>query len=112
MSLITMTREEFYTEAKKRFGENPKDWTFECPWCHFKQSMTSILESIKRNGFHLSQRYGKLTKDNISQLQPKPDQECLSGKCNYVSYGLISGSLEIEGVRYLNLAKNEDSNVR
>ena|SRR3990167_9876585 len=109
MSLIIMSREEFYTEVKKRFGENPKDWTFECPWCKFRQSMNSILTNIKRNGLHLSQRYGEITKENISQLQPKVDQECLSAQCNYAAYGLISGSLEVDGHRYLNLAVIQNS---
>ncbi len=105
MALTVMTKKEFYEQARKLYGDDPKDWVFVCPWCKFKQSMNSILASIETNGFHKSQRYGIITMKNIKELQPKPEQECLSPDCNYASYGLFGGSLEINDHRYLELAK-------
>lgn len=29
----TFTRDEFGTEARARFGDDPLDWAFVCPWC-------------------------------------------------------------------------------
>lgn len=108
--LSVMTREEFYAEAEKRFGKNKKDWAFVCPWCQFIQSMNSILSSIAKNGKHTSMRYGEITLENISVLQPQIEQECLAANCNYASYGLFGGSLEVDGHRYLELAQLKPSN--
>lgn len=105
--LYTMTREEFYKIAKELWGDDPKDWIFVCPWCDNKQSFNSLMKILDTQGFIESMRYGKITKENIKDLQPKPDQECISPNCNYVSYGLIGGSLEIDDNRYLMLVNME-----
>lgn len=103
MSLVVLTREQFYEQGEKLFGKNRRDWIFCCEWCKFEQSFNSIRKTIDEKGFIKSMRYGKITDENLNKLQPKPDQECLSKNCNYVSYGLISGSLEVDGNRYLKL---------
>lgn len=112
MSLVVLSREQFYEKARKLFGNNPLNWVFVCPWCKFEQSMESIKWSINLNGFHQSKRYGRLTKQNIKKRQPKVSQECLASDCDYVSYGLISGNLEVDGQRYLELAPRSTSKVK
>lgn len=98
-----MTKKQFYEKARKIYGNNPLHWVFVCPWCKFEQSVASIRESINLNGYHLSMRYGKITKQNKEKLDPQIPQECLSPDCNYASYGLFGGDVEIEGHRYLAL---------
>lgn len=104
-----MTRDEFNKKATELYGENVKDWIFICPWCKTKQSFNSLMKEIETEGFHKSQRYGIITNQNISKLQPHIEQECLSPTCNFASYGLISGDLEIDGHNYLMLAGMVDA---
>ena len=106
--LTVLSKEDFETYAKMLYGENRRDWFFVCPWCENKQSVNSVMKIIETQGFLDSQRYGKITKENISELQPKLDQECISPGCNYVSYGLFGGSLEVDDHRYLMLANLEN----
>lgn len=107
--LVILTREEFYKEAEKRFGSDRKNWIFECPWCQYKQSMSILLDTIKSNGYHDSRRFGQITKKNLNELKPNIDQECLSPTCNYASYGLFGGSLEVDNHRYLSLAEVQNT---
>jgi hypothetical protein len=102
-----MSREEFYSKAKELYGNDPMDWVFVCPWCKHKQSMNMLKHSIIQNGgFVESLRYGEITLENIKHLKPSLDQECLSPDCNYASYGLFGGELEVDGRRFLMLADN------
>lgn len=112
MSLIILTKDKFYAKAKGLYGDNPRDWIFKCEWCDNQQSMNSIMNEIEQKGFIKSQRYGIITKKNVQELQPKPDQECISPDCNYASYGLFGGSLEVDGHRYLNLARQLFTEVK
>jgi len=104
-----MTRNEFYEIGTKAYGENRREWIFICPWCKYKQSMNSIRASLNKEGFHKSQRYGIITEKNIKKLNPSIDQECLSPDCNFASYGLFSGDLEIDGHNYLLLAVQQNT---
>lgn len=106
-SLLVLTREQFYSKAKELWGDDPKDWIFVCDWCDNKQSFNSFMKIINSQGYFESQRYGIITKQNMKELQPKFDQECISPNCNYASYGLFGGSLEVDGHRYLMLANME-----
>lgn len=106
--LIVLTRDEFISNAKRLWGDDPKDWVFECRFCDNKQSFNSFMKTMESQGYFKSQRYGIITKENISKLQPKFEQECISPDCNYVSYGLISGSMEVDGHRYLMLSGMND----
>lgn len=103
MSLIVLTREQFYEQGEKLFGKDRRNWIFCCEWCKQEQSFNSIRKEIDEKGFIKTMRYGVITEKNLNELQPKPEQECLSEKCNYASYGLFGSSLEIDGHRYLPL---------
>ncbi len=103
MSLVVLTKEQFYEQGEKLFGKNRRDWVFCCEWCKFEQSFNSIKKQLNEKGFIKSMRYGIITEKNLDELQPKPDQECLSENCNYVSYGLIGSGLEVDDNRYLML---------
>lgn len=105
-----MTKEQFYEKARKLYGNNPYHWVFVCPWCEFKQSVDSIKESINLNGFHKSLRHGKITKQKFKKLGQLVSQDCFSPTCNYASYGLFGGNLEVDGHRYLELAPKTKSN--
>lgn len=38
----TLTEDEFYTEAERRFGASPRDWRFVCPSCKTVQSAADL----------------------------------------------------------------------
>ena len=41
---IYANREEWISEAKRLFGEDPEKWVFECVICKNKQSIESVLQ--------------------------------------------------------------------
>ena len=103
-NLTILTKEQFYKIAIEKYGDDNKDWVFVCDWCDNKQSFNSFMDLLKTNGYVKSKRYGIITKENLKEKQPRFDQECISEKCNFASYGLFGGSLEVDGHRYLPLA--------
>jgi len=84
-----ISKEDFYKQGEELFGKDFKNWAFCCSSCGFKQSQASIVEIMRKDGFHLSKRYGKITLANIQELKPRIESECLAPECDYAAYGLI-----------------------
>ena len=111
---LTITREEFYQKGEQLYGKEFKNWSFCCSFCGFKQSQASIMKIAKEKGFHKSQRYGSITFENIEELKPSIETECLSSTCNFVAYGLIPstfgkyGGMEVDGKYVFKFADEVD----
>lgn len=45
-----MTQAEFHDEAKRRFGDNPRDWKFVCPACGTVQSVQELTDALVAAG--------------------------------------------------------------
>ena len=79
------TREEWYAEAVRRFGDSSKDWKFKCPACGYVASTREwILFGAPREEIAVS-CVGRW-------MRPSECQDAFSdgpGPCNYAGYGLI-----------------------
>lgn len=83
-----VTREEWQTEATRRFGPHARNWRFVCPACGFEQSAAMFEERTK------------LTVDEIRNVvafscigrwdgHEKVDMGTKPGPCNYAGGGLF-----------------------
>jgi hypothetical protein len=48
--MIKMTHQEFLTEAKARFGDDPRNWKFICPMCGTVQSVGQLADAVIEAG--------------------------------------------------------------
>lgn len=46
----TITQDVFLAEAKRRFGDNVRDWKFVCPMCGTVQSVQQLLDAVIASG--------------------------------------------------------------
>jgi len=97
-----MKKEEYLQIAQEKFGDDPNDYVFECPICHYCQSRKEIMK-LAIEGKFKSKRYGSPSYDELRKLGPSIEQECLSPDCNYVSYGLIQAGVTVDGGNYFPL---------
>lgn len=92
----TWTQAELLAEAKRRFGEDPRDWAFRCPRCgdvatarDFKQADADPncigQECIGR---HLGALKGPPTDDGGRSIAKRG--------CDWAAYGLIGGPWMVE----------------
>jgi hypothetical protein len=87
---------DFIAEAKRRFGEDPKHWKFECPMCGTAQSAADLLatgkfvpgsgEVNKYLGFSC---IGRFTGQGDAGIAAKNKGENWDKGCNWTLGGLL-----------------------
>lgn len=81
---ITMTHEEWATEAKRRFGDDPQNWRFVCPSCGYVASVKDWKDAGAPEGHIGFSCIGR----SIGSKKELGDKT--GGPCNYAGGGLFA----------------------
>jgi len=84
--------DEWKLEAIRRFGENPKNWTFVCPSCGNKQTMGAFEELIhlKIADVDPNMAYYECIGRHDTRIEDVGEMYGKTQPCNYTSGGLIN----------------------
>jgi len=91
MESRTLTQDELITEARARFGDDPKTWAFECPHCGDVANAQDFIDA-KSDPNQVGQEcigrsLGALTKDATGT----DGRGHASRGCDWAAYGLFRG---------------------
>jgi hypothetical protein len=90
MNDITMTKDEWLAEGKKRFGPDMKKWKFVCPGCGHIQAVEDFAQ-YKDSGATPE----SATRECIGRYSggkswfETPKKKLKDGPCDYAGYGLF-----------------------
>lgn len=93
----TMTQDEFLAEAKRRFGENVREWKFVCPMCGTIQSVQQLLDAVLKlggkkddvHGYIGFSCIGRFTRQGDAGIAAKNRGEKWDKGCNWTLGGLF-----------------------
>jgi len=92
-----MTQDEFLAEAKRRFGDNVRDWKFVCPMCGTVQSVQQLMDAVIAAGGKKEDVHGYIGFSCIGRFTGQSDAS-ISAKnrgykwdkgCNWTLGGLL-----------------------
>ena len=92
-----ITQDEFLSEAKRRFGDNPRNWKFVCPMCGTVQSVQQLLYAVLASGGKKDDVHGYIGYSCIGRFTGQGDKG-ISAKtkgipwdkgCNWTLGGLL-----------------------
>jgi len=97
----TLTQEELWAEARERFGENSRDWAFQCPGCLDIATGTEFLQALNEHPREHPRGHGR--EGRRVDWSDVLGQECIGrilGKgagrgCQYAAFGFIHGPWQV-----------------
>ena len=88
-----MTQDEFYAEAKRRFGPKARDWKFVCPACGTIQSIQQYFDAgLSQEAVHGVVGYsciGRFTGQGDAGISAHHRGEPWDKGCNWTLGGLL-----------------------
>lgn len=88
---------DWLAEAKRRFGEDPLNWRFQCPICKHVQT----LGDFKAIGAEPQSAYqeciGRHLQKPARDLAGTPGSNGKKSPCDYAAYGLFSSGIQVQG---------------
>lgn len=93
----TITQAEFTSEAKRKFGDNVREWKFVCPMCGTVQSVQQLLDAVlaaggKKDDVHGYIGFsciGRFTGQGDAGISAKNRGEKWDKGCNWTLGGLF-----------------------
>jgi hypothetical protein len=80
---------DWLSEARRRFGDDPKTWTFECPVCGNRQTLTQFNDIGVEPQYAYQECIGRHMKMRASNLGGTPAKDGTKSPCDYAAYGLF-----------------------
>lgn len=84
-----ITLAEWLAEAKRRFGDDPKDWKFRCPMCGHIQTLVDFQQIGADPQLAYQECIGRYLPDRASDLGTTPSPTGKTSPCDYAAYGLF-----------------------
>lgn len=100
----TITQQEFFDEANRRFGPKVHDWKFVCPACGTVQSVQQLLDAVLASGGTKDDVHGyigfscigRFTRQGDAGIAAKNRGETWDKGCNWTLGGFLQmHSLEV-----------------
>lgn len=90
---------DWTAEAKKRFGTDPRNWTFICPNCKDTANghdLRAALDSKGRTEDKASDILGRVCIGRLlGALEEKTQKDWKGRGCDWVAYGLFQGPVAV-----------------
>ena len=93
-----MTREQYFAEAVKRYGEDQNNWKFRCPSCESTMTVADYMRYPNGDALIAFSCIGRLMPHAVD-IGIKP------GPCNYAGGGLFRfNPIDVDGEKFFDFA--------
>ena len=86
---------EWIAEAKRLFGDNPRDYCFECPICHHIQRLGDFANIGVDPQLGYQECIGRHLRGSAKDLAQTPGKDGSKSPCDYAAYGLFSSGIVV-----------------
>lgn len=80
---------EWLAEAKRRFGDDPKEWKFQCPVCDHIQTLVDFEKLGRDPQLAYQECIGRHLPNRASNLAGTPSKDGKKSPCDFAAYGLF-----------------------